>query len=155
MAIIYNKLNNYWLWREISRKLNVSNPAYTYWKESTNLKLNNKYVFLQKDTLPAKYDYIQESLTDLGGYLPTKFASDKLHVNDHLFSYDKMKLHSSFEYKYVENIKFVNIRRFFREHGIAVKKDSLFHLGKINDLEITEESTFYKIKDNYGIVVYD
>jgi len=77
-----------------------------------------------------------------------------LHVNEHIFSYDKMKLYSEFEYKFVEDIKFVNIKKFFRENGINVNKHSIIHLGKMKDLELDANSTFYNLKNDYGIVVY-
>jgi len=155
MSHIPNTLNSFWLWREISSKLGVSNPAYKYWKETQSLKLNNKYIFLQKNTLPKKHDYIEARLTDLSGHLPIKFASDQLHVSEHIFSYDKMKLHKEFEYKFVEDVKFVNIRKFFRENGIKVSKNSLVQLGKLKDLELSADSTFYRLKDDYAVVVYD
>jgi len=155
MSALPNTLNSFWLWREIYAKLGVSNPAYKYWKNTQTLKLNNKYVFIQKDTLPKKHEYIQEILTDLSGYLPIKYASDQLHVNEHLFTTDKMKLHREFEYKFVEDVKFVNIRKFFRENGIQVSRNSFIQLGRMKDLEITADSTFYNLKNDYGIVVYD
>ncbi len=154
MSHLPNTLNSYWLWREVSSKLGVSNPLYKYWKETPNLKLNNKYVFVQKNTLPKKYNYIEPILTDLSGHLPIKYASDRLHVNEHIFFYEKMKLYKEFEYKYVEDIKFVNIRKFFRENGIRVSKNSIIQLGRIKDLEIDANSTFYNLKNDYGIVVY-
>jgi len=155
MSHLPNTLNSFWLWREVSSKLGVSNPAYKYWKETPSIKLNNKYVFVKKDTLPPKHLHIQEILTDLSGHLPIKYASDQLHVNEHLFSYDKMRLHKEFEYKFVEDVKFVNIKKFFRENGIRVTKNSLVQLGKLKDLEITVDSTFYRLKDDYAIVVYE
>jgi len=155
MSYLPNTLNSFWLWREISSKLGVSNPAYKYWKNTPNLKLNNKYVFLQKNTLPTKYEYIEPILTDLSGHLPIKFASDRLHVNEHIFSYEKMKLYKEFEYKFVEDVKFVNIKKFFRENGIKVGKNSIIQLGKTKDLEFSATSTFYNLKNDYGIVVYD
>ena len=155
MSALPNTLNSFWLWREIYAKLGVSNPAYKYWKNTQTLKLNNKYIFIQKETLPKKHTYVEESLTDLSGYLPIKYASDQLHVNEHLFSNNKMKLHSEFEYKFVEDVKFVNIRKFFRENGIQVSHHSLIQLGRMKDLEITTESTFYNLKNDYGIVVYN
>jgi len=155
MSHLPNTLNSFWLWREVSSKLGVSNPLYKYWKDTPNLKLNNKYIFVQKNKLPPKYEYIEPILTDLSGYLPIKFASDRLHVNEHIFSYDKMRLNKEFEYKFVEDIKFVNIKKFFRENGIKVTKDSLVQLGKIKDLEITSNSTFYNLKNDYGIIVYE
>lgn len=155
MSHLPNTLNSFWLWREVSSKLGVSNPAYKYWRETQSLKLNNKYIFLQKNTLPLKHQYIEPELTDLSGYLPIKFASDQLHVNEHIFSYDKMKLYKEFEYKFVEDVKFVNIKKFFRENGIKLSKNSLVHLGKMKDLEISVDSTFYRLKDDYAIVVYD
>ena len=155
MSHLPSTLNSFWLWREVSSKLGVSNPAYKYWKNTPSLKLNNKYVFIQKDTLPEKHLHIQEILTDLSGHLPIKFASDQLHVNEHLFSSDKMKLHKEFEYKFVEDVKFVNIKKFFRENGIKVTKNSLVQLGRMKDLEISVDSTFYRLKDDYGVVVYD
>ncbi len=155
MSHLPNTLNAYWLWREISSKLGVSNPAYKYWKQTVTLKLNNKYVFLQKETLPQKYEHVETHLTDLSGYLPIKFASDQLHVNEHIFSYDKMRLYKEFEYKYVQDVKFVNIKKFFRENGIKVQKNSLIHLGKIKELDLSANCTFYNLKNDYAIVVYE
>ncbi len=155
MSHLPNTLNSFWLWREISQKLGVSNPAYKYWKNTLNLKLNNKYIFLKKETLPEKHSYIEEVLTDLSGHLPIKYASDQLHVNEHLFSSDKMKLHKEFEYKFVEDVKFVNIKKFFRENGILVSKNSIVQLGKMKDLDLVGSSAFYNLKNDYGIVVYD
>jgi len=155
MSHLPSTLNSFWLWREVSSKLGVSNPAYKYWKNTPNIKLNNKYIFIQKETLPPKHLHIEDILTDLSGHLPIKFASDQLHVNEHLFSSDKMKLHKEFEYKFVEDVKFVNIKKFFRENGIKVTKNSLIQLGKMKDLEFSSESTFYRLKDDYGIVVYE
>jgi hypothetical protein len=66
-----------------------------------------------------------------------------------------MSLHREFEYKFVEDIKFVNIRKFFRENGIKVAKNSIVQLAKLKDLEITPESTFYNLKNDYAIVVYE
>ncbi|MDD2791069.1 MAG: hypothetical protein PHU40_10450 [Sulfurimonas sp.] len=155
MSPLPSMLNSFWLWREVYSKLGISNPAYKYWKETPNIKLNNKYVFIQKNTLPPKYDHIEPILTDLSGYLPIKFASDQLHVNEHIFSYEKMRLYKEFEYKFVEDVKFVNIRKFFRENGIRVGKSSVVQLGKLQDLELSAEATFYKLKNDYAIVVYD
>jgi len=154
MSHLPNKLNSFWLWREVYAKLGISNPAYKYWKNTQTLKLNNKYIFIQKHTLPQKHQHVEEILTDLSGYLPIKYASDQLHVNEHLFSYDKMSLHKEFEYKYVEDVKFVNIKKFFKENGIIVSKNSFIQLGKLKDLEITPDATFYNLKNDYGIVVY-
>jgi hypothetical protein len=133
----------------------VSNPAYKYWRNTQSLKLNNKYVFIQKNTLPPKHEHIESVLTDLSGFLPIKYASDRLHVNEHIFSYEKMKLYKEFEYKYVQDVKFVNIKRFFTEFGIKVSKNSLIQLGRIKDLEFSANSTFYNLKNDYGIVVYE
>ena len=155
MSHLSSTLNSFWLWREVSKKLGVSNPAYKYWKNTPNLKLNNKYVFLKKETLPQKYEYIEPILTDLTGHLPIKFASDQLHANEHLFSSDKMKLYKEFEYKFVEDVKFVNIKKFFRENGIKVSKNSIVQLGRMKDLDLVDSSAFYNLKNDYGIVVYD
>ncbi|WP_428739367.1 hypothetical protein [Sulfurimonas sp.] len=154
MSALPDTLNSFWLWREVYGKLGISNPAYKYWKNSSTLKLNNKYVFIEKNTLPQKYQHVEEILTDLSGYLPIKYASDQLHVNEHLFLTDKMKLHNEFEYKFVEDVKFVNIKKFFKEHGILVPKNALIQLGRTKDLEITHDCTFYNLKNDYGIVVY-
>jgi len=155
MSHLPNTLNSFWLWREVSSKLGVSNPAYKYWKSTPNMKLNNKYVFIQKNTLPAKHSHIEPKLTDLSGYLPIKYASDQLHVNEHIFSYEKMKLYKEFDYKFVADIKFVNMRKFFRENGIRVKKNSIVQLGKLKDLELDVNATFYNLKNDYAIVVYE
>jgi len=155
MSTLPNTLNQFWLWREVSKKLSVSNPTYKYWKNTPNIKLNNKYIFIQKSSLPQKYEYVEPILTDLSGYLPIKYASDQLHVNQHIFSYEKMKFYKEFEYKFVEDVKFVNMKKFFKENGIKVSKHSVVQLGKLKDLEFDVNSTFYRLKDDYAIVVYD
>jgi len=154
MSEFYSILNKHWLWKEMRSKLNLSNPAYSYWKESHHIKLN-RYVFIQKDTIPERFTHVQEDLTDLTGYLPIQYASSQLNVDAHVFNYKMMRLHNRFEYKFVENIKFVNIRRFFKEHAIEVNKNSTLQLGKLNELCILPNSKFYRIDDDYGVVVYD
>lgn len=155
MSYLPNTLNSFWLWKEVSSKLGVSNPAYKFWNNTQNIKLNNKYVFLKKKTLPEKHEHVESILTDLSGHLPIKFASDQLHVNEHVFSYDKMKLHREFEYKFVEDVKFVNIKKFFIENGIYVPKKSIVQLGKMKDLDLASSSAFYRLKDDYGVVIYE
>lgn len=155
MSHLPNTLNSFWLWREVSAKLGVSNPAYKYWPNTQSLKLNNKYVFLKKNTLPQKYEFIEPSLSDLSGYLPVKYASDRLHTSEHIFTYEKMALYREFEYKYVADVKFVNIRKFFREYGIKVNSHAIIQLGKIKELEITSDATFYNLKNDYAVVVYE
>ena len=154
MSYLPNTLNSFWLWKEVSSKLGVSNPAYKYWTNTQNMKLNNKYVFVKKATLPKKHEHVESVLTDLSGHLPIKFASDQLHVNEHVFSYEKMRLHREFEYKFVEDVKFVNIKKFFMENGIYVPKNSIVQLGKIKDLDLASSTSFYRLKDDYGVAVY-
>ena len=154
MSALPNKLNDYWLWMEVRNRLGLSNPLYKYWRDTPHLKLNNKYIFVKKHTLPRKYEYIEECLTDLSGYLPTRYAADALHVNEHLFTYEKMRLHKAFEYKYVEGVKFVNIQKFFTQNGIKVPNGAIVHLGRLKDLEISEDATFYNLENDYGIVIY-
>ncbi|MDH4945430.1 hypothetical protein [Sulfurimonas sp. C5] len=154
MSALPDTLNSFWLWREVYGKLGISNPAYKYWKNSNTLKLNNKYLFIQKNTLPEKHQHVEEILTDLSGYLPIKYASDQLHVNEHIFLTDKMRFYKEFEYKFVEDVKFVNIKKFFKENGILVPRNAIVQLGRTKDLEITPECTFYNLKNDYGIVVY-
>lgn len=138
----------------MSHKLGLSTPAYSYWNESRHIKLN-RYVFIEKDTLPFKYAHIQSELTDLSGYLPTQYAAGQLNMDSHIFSYKKMRLHNQFEYKYVNDIKFVNLKRFFLENGIKIDKNNYARLGRLDDLIITADSRFYRIDDHYGIVVYN
>jgi hypothetical protein len=97
MSQLPDTLNSYWLWREIREKLHLSNPSYRYWRETPSIKLNNKYIFLKKNTLPSKYAHIEPSLTDLSGYLPIRYAADRFHVNEHIFCYEKMRLYHLFE----------------------------------------------------------
>lgn len=154
MSAFYSLLDKHWLWKEVYTKLSLSSPAYSYWNESRHIKLN-RYVFIEKNTLPHKYSHIQEDLTDLSGYLPTQYAATQLGIDSHIFGYKKMRLYNQFEYKFVNDIKFVNLKRFFLENGIRVDKSSYVHLARLNDLIITPDSRFYRIDDNYGVVVYD
>jgi len=151
----YDILSDYWLWQEISKKLGVSNPAWKYWKSTSHLKLGKRYLFLKKNTLPQKYSFIENNLTKLEGFLPVGYASDMLNTDNHIFNYKRMALYSAFEYKFVENIKFVNIKRFFIENNIKISKNSYIQLAPLNKLYITNECTFYRLNSSYGIVVYD
>lgn len=154
MSAFYNLLDKQCLWKEVYTKLGLSAPAYKYWKDTPSLKLN-RYLFLEKAMLPEKYAYIQEDLTDLSGYLPTQYASMQLNMDSHIFNFKKMRLHSQFEYKYVNDIKFVNMKRFFLEHNIKVAKESIIRIGRLEALPILPQSTFYRIDDNHGVVVYE
>jgi len=87
MANLPSTLNSFWLWYEVSSKFGVSNPAYNYWKNTSNMKFNDKYVVIQKETL-----------ADPSSHLPIQF---------------------------------------------------------VKDLEFSIESTFYRLKDNYAIVVHE
>ncbi|MBD3798352.1 hypothetical protein [Sulfuricurvum sp.] len=154
MSAPYSTLDSHWLWKEIYTKLNLTSPAYQYWNTTRHLKLN-RYVFIEKNTLPDRYAYIQEDLTDLSGYLPTQYAATQLGIDSHIFSYKKMRLHNRFEYKFVNGIKFVNLKRFFLENGIKIDKKSYVHMAPLDELIITADSRFYRIDDHYGVVVYD
>lgn len=154
MSALYSTLDKHWLWKEIYTKLSLSSPAYAYWNESRHIKLN-RYVFIEKGTLPSKYAHIQEDLTDLSGYLPAQYAATQLGIDSHIFGYKKMRLHHQFEYKFVDGIKFVNLKRFFVENGIKLTKSSYVHLSRLDDLIITPDCRFYRIDDHYGVVVYD
>lgn len=154
MSTLYSTLDKHWLWKEVYTKLDISSPAYQYWNDTRHIKLN-RYVFLEKHTLPFKYAHIEEDLTDLSGYLPTQYAATQLGIDSHIFGYKKMRLHNQFEYKFVNEIKFVNLKRFFLENGIKIGKKSYVHLARLDELIITADSRFYRIDDNYGVVVYD
>lgn len=154
MSALYSTLDHHWLWKEIYTKLSLSSPAYQYWNQTHHIKLN-RYVFLEKQTLPEKYAYIEHELTDLSGYLPTHYAATQLGIDSHIFSYKKMRLYNQFEYKFVNDIKFVNLKRFFLENGIKIDKKSYIHLARLDELIITPDSRFYRIDDNYGVVVYE
>lgn len=154
MSALYSILDKHWLWKEISTKLELSNPAYSYWSDSRHIKLN-RYVFIEKQTLPLRYEYIESSLTDLSGWLPTNYAASTLNMDSHIFAFKRMRLYNQFEYKYVNDIKFVNLKRFFTENGIKLTRNSYARLGRLDDLIITADSRFYRIDDYYGVVVYD
>ena len=124
-TLLYSTLDQHWLWKEVYTKLDISSPAYQYWNNTRHIKLN-RYVFLEKNTLPQKYAHIEEDLTDLSGYLPTQYAATQLGIDSHIFAYKKMRLYNQFEYKFVNDIKFVNLKRFFLENGIKIGKKAMF-----------------------------
>jgi hypothetical protein len=132
----------------------LSNPAYQSWKETPHIKVG-RYVFLQKGCLPERYAAIERELTDLSGYLPVQYAAGMLGADAHIFNTKQMRLHDRFEYKFVSEIKFVNIRRFFVEHGIRPGSGSTILLDRLDRLYITPQCRFYRIDDHYGVVVYD
>jgi len=36
----------------------------------------------------------------------------------------------------------------------VIPNNALIHLGKLKNLEITQDCSFYNLKDDYGVVVY-
>ena len=152
--IFYNILDKHWLWKEVREHLGLSNPAYTFWSSTPHIKLG-RYIFLQKNSLPEKYAQVEPILTDLSGYLPTQYAAGMLGADVHIFNTKQMRLHKCFEYKFVCDVKFVNIRRFFLENQIQVGRHSIIQLDRLERLEITPDCRFYRIDDKYGVVVYD
>ena len=154
MSAFYNILHNHTLWNEMRTLLNLSNPAYTYWQDTNVIKLS-RYLFLDNDTIPERYLHIVESTSDLSGYLPTRYAADQLNIDTHIFNTKQMRLNTHFEYKFVQGVKFVNIKRFFTEHGIVVNKNSLVSLSKLESAIILPNSRLYTIDAKYAVVVYD
>ncbi len=154
MSAFYNILDKHTLWSEMRELLELSNPAYSYWDETNHIKLN-RYVFIENKTIPQKYLHVLNDTSDLSGYLPVSYASSQLNIDSHIFNTKQMRLHNTFEYKFVNGIKFVNIKRFFLEYAIEVKKDSLISLVKMEEATILPNSTLYNIDGKYVVVVYD
>ena len=154
MSLFYNILDNHTLWSEMRSLLKLSNPAYTYWRETAHIKLN-RYVFLDNRTIPIRYKDVLSSTSNLSGYLPISYAADQLNIDTHIFNTKQMRLHAKFEYKFVQGVKFVNIRRFFIEHGIALHRYSTLALSRYDDAVILPNSTLYNIDEKYVLVVYD
>jgi len=154
MSAFYNILDKHSLWSEVRTLLELSNPAYTYWNDTNHIKLN-RYVFIENKTIPQKYLHVLDKTSDLSGYLPVGYASDYLNVDSHIFNTKQMRLYNQFEYKFVNGVKFVNIKRFFLEHSIEVKGSSLVNLTKLEEATILPNSRLYNIDGKYAVVVYD
>lgn len=147
-------LRDYWLWKEVQAKLELSNPAYKYWKHTPHIKLNNKYIFIKKTTLPEKHCHIEEKLTDLTGFVPVQYAADRLHISAHIFRTKNMKLFDAFEYIYVEKIKFVNLAKFFAEYHIQDYRESILHMGLLEGLDTEAATNVITLKEGYGLAFY-
>jgi hypothetical protein len=134
-------------------KLDLSHTAYCAWKNTNTLKLD-RFVFIEKKTMPDRFLFISPKLTDLFGYLPIQYAASQINVTPHVFNFTGMKLHSQFEYRFVDGVKFVNIHRFFKENGIVVNPRESVSVGKLDSLIITPNCRFYGLNNDYGVVVY-
>lgn len=100
---------------EFFKKANISPNAYRYWKDVNAANFEgSKTVFLQKNSIPKKYEFIASTCRDLSGFvLSSAFCSFTGLASSHLTKSNNSKLYDKLQIIVVEGVKFVNLKKFY------------------------------------------
>lgn len=108
-------LDNYTLNTEFSKKAAISPNAYRYWKSIVAAKYEStRTIFLETKFIPAKYDGIVRTCTNLCGLVPSAvFCSYTGLASSHLIKSNGSKLYEKFRIITICGIKFVDLKQFY------------------------------------------
>lgn len=114
-------LDNFVLGAEFAAHAGISGNAYRYWKEGVAAKFEgSRTVFLRKDTIPQKHTKALSYCTPLEGcVLSQAFCAFTGLANSHLTQSNGSKLYQKLHITTVLGIKFVNLKRFYDDLGLA------------------------------------
>ncbi len=125
--ISHNKtLDDYILNFEFSNLANISSNAYRFWKNVRAVKYDeSRVVYLEKKTIPKKYQKYIVDCTDLSGYVQAQsFCRYTTLSPSHLTKSNNSKIYNIFDILQIKTIKFVNLRAFYDYLGL----DYTYHI---------------------------
>jgi hypothetical protein len=122
LTLSYNHfLDNFVLNAEFSKACNISGNAYKFWKNGVAGRFEgSRTIFLQKETLPKKYQKNLIKCSSLAGLVTSKaFCSFTGLANSHLVKSNGSKMYEYLDIKTINGIKFVNLRKFYDDLGLS------------------------------------
>lgn len=114
-------LDNFVLGAEFAHHANISGNAYRYWKHGIAAKFEgSRTVFLQKSSIPPKHTSALAHCTPLEGMVPSQAFCDFTGLApSHLTQSNGSRLYEKLHIITVNGIKFVNLKRFYDDLGLA------------------------------------
>ncbi len=127
-------LDNYILAKELMKLAAISPNAFRYWKDCIAVKYyKSRVVFIHKDFIHKKYNYLVEKCTNLEGYIQSSsFCRYTNLPMSHLTKSNHSKIYQLLDIKVVEGIKFINLKFFLSNyeldysHTIYIEKCKYF-----------------------------
>ncbi|WP_331774919.1 cysteine permease [Sulfurospirillum sp. 1612] len=113
-------LENYILNLELSKLANISSNAYRFWKNVRVSKYDScRIVFIDKRTLPEKYQPFVKQCTNLDGYVQSQaFCKFTGLAPSHLIESNHSKIYDILEIKQIGIVKLVNLRKFYDDFDL-------------------------------------
>jgi hypothetical protein len=113
-------LDNFVLNVQLCKVAGISTNAYKYWKNGISAKFQgSRTVFLQKNSLPKKYQEALKECTSLEGcVLAQAFCAFTGCANSHLVKSNGSKLYEKLRIFSVCGIKFVDLKKFYDDLGL-------------------------------------
>ncbi len=114
-------LDGYVLSKELSLKAGISSNAYRYWRGVEAAKYDDaRVVFLRKGTVLAKYKPLLLTCHDLSGMVQSQaFCKYTGLAPSHLIEHNRSCIYNALEIIDVCDIKFVNLKKFYDDLGLA------------------------------------
>ncbi|WP_169754446.1 cysteine permease [Campylobacter curvus] len=114
-------LDDYVLGCEFAKNAEISSNAYLFWKGVVSAKFeNSRIVFLHRKSIPSKFTKALNACTALNGLVLTGvFCSFTTLAPSHLVKKNGSKLYELFEFHEICGIKFINLKKFYDDLGLA------------------------------------
>lgn len=149
-----NFLDTYILNTELSKISGISSNAYLFWKNIAIGKFeNSRVVFLQKYSIPKKYEEDINKCTNLDGLvLSSAFCSFTGLPSSHLTKSNGSKIYDMLEITEISGIKFVNLKKFYDDLNLNYK--FRIYIEKCKFFSPTPLEKRIKLSDNLCLGYY-
>ncbi len=113
-------LENYILNQELAQLANISSNAYRFWKNAQAVKYDEcRVVFLDKFSIPKKYQSYIHKCTDLSGYTQSQaFCKYTGLAPSHLIESNNSQIYQILDILQIGIVKFVNLKKFYNDLGL-------------------------------------
>ncbi len=114
-------LDNYVLAKELMRLANISTNGFRYWKECIAVKYyKSRVVYIHKEFVHPKYKHLVANCTKLDGLVQSApFCRYTNLSSSHLTLSNRSNLLSVLEVKFVDGVKFVNLKKLLDRYGLT------------------------------------
>ena len=123
-------LDEYLLNVELSRLAGISTQHYRYWASTVAASyLNDRAVFLKRNTLPKKYAHLEKECSDLKGLVTASaFCACTQLARSHLNMNNNSALSRILDIKNISGFVFVDFNKFLQDFSLS--KDQCIYIEK-------------------------
>lgn len=114
-------LDQFILGIEFAKKAKISSNAYLYWQGGISAKYDgSRTVFLQKQTIPAKFKQIAQECSNLNGLVSSyAFCTFTGLASSHLIKSNNSQMYQLLRIISICGIKFVDLKQFYDDLGLS------------------------------------